>query len=95
MMDLVSGDMITLYFITFVPWLTLQVKQLLERDQKGHVLATCRNPDQSNGLQELKTQFSDRLNLLKLDVTVESTIEVWTFCLFPLILRKVFLVGHC
>lgn len=51
------------------------VKQLLVRDQKGHVLATCRNPDQSTGLQELKNQFCDRLNLLKLDLTDENTIE--------------------
>lgn len=51
------------------------VKQLLVRDQKGHVLATCRNPDQSTGLQELKNEFCDRLNLLKLDLTDENTIE--------------------
>ncbi|XP_057545393.1 uncharacterized protein LOC130824410 [Amaranthus tricolor] len=51
------------------------VRQLLQRDEKGHVLAACRNPDQSTGLQELKNQFSDRLNLLKLDLTSESTIE--------------------
>ncbi|XP_021722972.1 uncharacterized protein LOC110690444 [Chenopodium quinoa] len=51
------------------------VKQLLGRDQKGHVLATCRNPDQSTGLQDLKNQYSDRLKLLKVDVTDEDTIE--------------------
>ncbi|KNA06121.1 hypothetical protein SOVF_183980 [Spinacia oleracea] len=54
------------------------VKQLLVRDKKGHVLATCRNPDQSTGLLELKNQFSDRLNLLKIDVTDENTIEAAT-----------------
>lgn len=51
------------------------VKQLLERDQKGHVLATCRNPDRSTGLHDLKSKFTDRLGIIKLDVTVESTIE--------------------
>ncbi|KMT02115.1 hypothetical protein BVRB_9g207590 [Beta vulgaris subsp. vulgaris] len=51
------------------------VRQLLERDKKGQVLATCRDPDQSTGLQELKNQYSGRFDVLKLDVTVESTIE--------------------
>lgn len=51
------------------------VKQLLERDQKGRVLATCRNPEQSTGLHDLKVRFADRLDIMKLDVTVESTVE--------------------
>lgn len=51
------------------------MKKLLERDQKGHVLATCRNPDLATGLHDLKTKFADRLDIVKLDVTVESTIE--------------------
>lgn len=52
------------------------VKQLLEREQKGKILATCRNPDQATGLHDLKTRFADRLDIMKMDVTIESTIEV-------------------
>lgn len=51
------------------------VKQLLEREQKGKILATCRNPDQATALHDLKTRFADRLDIMKLDVTIESTIE--------------------
>ncbi|OMO83184.1 Short-chain dehydrogenase/reductase SDR [Corchorus capsularis] len=51
------------------------VKQLLEKNEKGHVIATCRNPNGATGLLELKNQFSERLNILPLDLTVESTIE--------------------
>ncbi|XP_028800358.1 uncharacterized protein LOC114755660 isoform X2 [Neltuma alba] len=52
-----------------------QVKQLLENDDKGHVIATCRNPNGSIGLVNLKDKFAERLRTLPLDVTVESTIE--------------------
>ncbi|KAH1097332.1 hypothetical protein J1N35_014253 [Gossypium stocksii] len=51
------------------------VKQLLEKNEKGHVIATCRNPTKATALLELKNQFAERLNVLPLDVTVESTIE--------------------
>ncbi|KAG5515999.1 hypothetical protein RHGRI_036891 [Rhododendron griersonianum] len=51
------------------------VKQLLEKDDKGHVVATCRNPDGATGLLELKNKFAERLNILQLDLTIESTIE--------------------
>ncbi|XP_007022997.2 PREDICTED: C-factor [Theobroma cacao] len=51
------------------------VKHLLERNEKGHVIATCRNPNGATGLLELKNQFAERLNILPLDLTVESTIE--------------------
>ncbi|KAK9121985.1 hypothetical protein Syun_019602 [Stephania yunnanensis] len=51
------------------------VRQLLEREDKGHVVATCRNPNGATGLLELKRKFSERLNILHLDVTNESTIE--------------------
>ncbi|XP_028800356.1 uncharacterized protein LOC114755660 isoform X1 [Neltuma alba] len=51
------------------------VKQLLENDDKGHVIATCRNPNGSIGLVNLKDKFAERLRTLPLDVTVESTIE--------------------
>ncbi|XP_061370468.1 uncharacterized protein LOC133313156 isoform X1 [Gastrolobium bilobum] len=50
------------------------VKQLLEND-KGHVIATCRNPSASTGLIHLKDKFADRLGILQLDLTVESSIE--------------------
>ncbi|GAB2296768.1 hypothetical protein Dimus_030874 [Dionaea muscipula] len=51
------------------------VKQLLERKEKGHVIATCRNPAQSSGLLDLQNRFSERLSIMKLDVTVESSIK--------------------
>ncbi|XP_020230792.1 uncharacterized protein LOC109811446 [Cajanus cajan] len=51
------------------------VKQLLENDEKGHVVATCRNPSASTGLIHLKDKFADRLRILPLDLTVESSIE--------------------
>lgn len=51
------------------------VKQLLEKDDKGQVVATCRNPNQSTGLFDLKNRFAERLDILKLDVTDENTIQ--------------------
>jgi hypothetical protein len=59
------------------------VKQLLENNDKGHVVATCRNPNASTGLLHLKDRFDDRLQILPLDLTVESSIEVmFPFSLF-------------
>lgn len=52
------------------------MKQLLEDNDKGHVIATCRNPSASTGLIHLKDKFADRLKILQLDLTVESSIEV-------------------
>ncbi|GMY33532.1 putative oxidoreductase [Fagus crenata] len=51
------------------------VKQLLEKNEKGHVVATCRNPDAASGLLDLKNRFAERLSILQLDLTNESTIE--------------------
>ncbi|KAK2448411.1 hypothetical protein P8452_12517 [Trifolium repens] len=51
------------------------VKQLLENNDTGHVVATCRNPNASIGLLHLKDRFDDRLQVLPLDLTVESSIE--------------------
>ncbi|GAB2234323.1 hypothetical protein Drorol1_Dr00003571 [Drosera rotundifolia] len=51
------------------------VKQLLQGDEAGHVIATCRSPPQSSGLLHLKNRFSERLSILPLDVTVESSIK--------------------
>ncbi|KAK3034387.1 hypothetical protein RJ639_033991 [Escallonia herrerae] len=51
------------------------VKQLLEKNDKGQVVATCRNPTGATGLLELKKTFSERLDIQALDLTVESTIE--------------------
>ncbi|KAJ4844714.1 hypothetical protein Tsubulata_007703 [Turnera subulata] len=50
-------------------------KQLLEKNEKGQVVATCRNPDGATGLLDLKIKFGDRLNILQLDLTNEKTIE--------------------
>ncbi|KAE9594867.1 hypothetical protein Lal_00013274 [Lupinus albus] len=51
------------------------VKQLLENNDRGHVIATCRNPSASTGLIHLKDKFADRLKILPLDLTDESSIE--------------------
>ncbi|KAJ6293451.1 hypothetical protein OIU78_025431 [Salix suchowensis] len=51
------------------------VKQVLEKNDKGHVVATCRNPDRATGLVDLKDKFAERLNIVPLDLTIESTIE--------------------
>ncbi|KAJ7969209.1 Short-chain dehydrogenase/reductase [Quillaja saponaria] len=51
------------------------VKQLLENNEKGHVIATCRNPNSSSGLIHLKNKFAERLCISQLDLTIESSIE--------------------
>ncbi|KAI3420497.1 uncharacterized protein J3R85_012809 [Psidium guajava] len=51
------------------------VKQLLEKSEKGHVIATCRKPNEASGLLSLKNMFAERLSVLPLDATSESTIE--------------------
>lgn len=54
----------------------MQVRQLLEKREKEQVIATCRDPSRAASLQELKSRYSERLDILKLDVTDESTIQV-------------------
>ncbi|CAF2148803.1 unnamed protein product [Brassica napus] len=51
------------------------VRQLLENNKKGHVVATCRNPKEATSLVNLKNSFPERLFIQKLDVTDETTIE--------------------
>ncbi|XP_073035862.1 uncharacterized oxidoreductase C663.09c isoform X3 [Primulina eburnea] len=51
------------------------VKQLLEKSNKGNVVATCRNPTEATGLLELKNKFAERLDIHRLDLTVDSTME--------------------
>ncbi|EOA17038.1 hypothetical protein CARUB_v10005273mg [Capsella rubella] len=51
------------------------VRQLLENNEKGYVVATCRNPKEATNLSDLKNRFSERLVIQKLDVTDEATIE--------------------
>ncbi|KAM0951648.1 putative benzil reductase ((S)-benzoin forming) [Dioscorea sansibarensis] len=51
------------------------VRQLLEGNENGHVIATCRNPSGATGLHDLKNKFLDRLRILPLDITKENTIE--------------------
>ncbi|VFQ63576.1 unnamed protein product [Cuscuta campestris] len=51
------------------------VKQLLEGNDEGRVVATCRNPNGAAGLLDLKDKFSDRLDIHPLDLTIESSIE--------------------
>ncbi|KAK1356580.1 putative benzil reductase ((S)-benzoin forming) [Heracleum sosnowskyi] len=50
-------------------------KQLLEKNEKGHVIATCRDPSGATGLLQLKDRFSERLDIQRLDLTDERTIE--------------------
>lgn len=52
-----------------------QVRQLLQKE-KGHVIASCRDPLSAADLSSLKDQHAGRLTLLPLDVTKENTIEV-------------------
>nr|CAD1841471.1 unnamed protein product [Ananas comosus var. bracteatus] len=51
------------------------VRQLLKRSEEGRVVATCRNPDGAADLLKLKKEYENRLNILPLDVTNETTIE--------------------
>ncbi|KAL0398192.1 UNVERIFIED_CONTAM: hypothetical protein Sradi_2162500 [Sesamum radiatum] len=53
----------------------LFVRQLLEKSDKGHVVATCRNPNEATGLLELKNKFAERLDIHQLDLTIDRTIE--------------------
>lgn len=39
-------------------------------------MATCRNPNAATGLMELKNKFAERLDIHRLDLTDDSTIEV-------------------
>lgn len=57
------------------------VRQLLEKNDKGYVVATCRNPNRATGLLELKNKFAERLDIHRLDLTIESTMEETTKCL--------------
>ncbi|KAL2494019.1 NAD(P)-binding Rossmann-fold superfamily protein [Forsythia ovata] len=56
------------------------VRQLLENNDKGYVVATCRNPNGATGLLELKNKFAERLDIHQLDLTIESTIEEAAKC---------------
>ncbi|EPS70030.1 hypothetical protein M569_04730, partial [Genlisea aurea] len=51
------------------------VRQLLETNEEGHVVATCRNPEAAIRLQELKNRFSQRLDIHQLDLTIDKTLE--------------------
>ncbi|EFJ17480.1 hypothetical protein SELMODRAFT_114449 [Selaginella moellendorffii] len=51
------------------------VRQLLERNAKDFVVATCRNPVKAENLAALKEKYPDRLQVLGLDVTDEDTIK--------------------
>ncbi|KAG4990357.1 hypothetical protein JHK87_023814 [Glycine soja] len=65
----------TAHIVKIFIFFHLQVKQILEYDDKEHVIATCRNPSASTGLIHLKDKFADRLKILSLDLTVETSIE--------------------
>eukprot|EP00252_Welwitschia_mirabilis_P004485 TRINITY_DN14818_c0_g1_i1.p1 TRINITY_DN14818_c0_g1~~TRINITY_DN14818_c0_g1_i1.p1 ORF type:complete len:178 (-),score=26.89 TRINITY_DN14818_c0_g1_i1:237-770(-) len=52
------------------------VRQLLDSDNKSHVIATCRTPNSSVGLQALKREHKDRLTVLPLDATDEESINM-------------------
>ncbi|CAM8972132.1 unnamed protein product [Rhodiola kirilowii] len=50
-------------------------RQLLQNKGNGHVISTCRNPQAATGLLHLKDQYADRLHILPLDLTHETTIQ--------------------
>ena len=50
-------------------------KTLLQRNTVSTVIATCRNPDSSSGLNHLKNNNSSKLHVCKLDVTNEDEIS--------------------
>ncbi|KAH9315299.1 hypothetical protein KI387_023926, partial [Taxus chinensis] len=51
------------------------VRQLLDNYGKGHVIATCRNPNGAKSLIDLKKKHTERLSIVWLDVTDESSID--------------------
>ncbi|EDQ85664.1 uncharacterized protein MONBRDRAFT_11730 [Monosiga brevicollis MX1] len=51
------------------------VKRLLALSHVDTVVATCRRPDESEDLQELQRQNSDRLHLYPLDLTSAASIK--------------------
>ncbi|MCO5583847.1 hypothetical protein L7F22_037762 [Adiantum nelumboides] len=50
-------------------------EKLLTKHPDSPVIATCRNPDSAEGLTALKEKFSSQLTVLRLDVTMEDTME--------------------
>lgn len=52
------------------------VRQLLADDAKGTVFATCRSPAAATDLQALREEHGDRLHVIQLDVSDESSVEV-------------------
>lgn len=62
---------------------------MLEKSNKGQVVATCRNPTKATELLDLKNKFAERLDIRQLDLTNDSTIEVSSHrLLIMLILRS-------
>ncbi len=51
------------------------VQQLLRRQPRGRVIATCRRPADAGALQALASEQSDRLRVIQLDVRNEETIS--------------------
>lgn len=51
------------------------VKQFLERSQVK-IVATARQPDKAQELNELLKQYSNRLSIVQLDTSSEESIEV-------------------
>ena len=54
------------------------VKQILETTE-SHVVATARNPQKSDALNDLSKQYEKRLKLVTLDTEDESSIKVLVF----------------
>jgi NAD(P)-dependent dehydrogenase (short-subunit alcohol dehydrogenase family) len=51
------------------------VRQLLESERAGQVIATSRHPDKSDGLRSLRQDHRDRLHLVPLDITQQDSVE--------------------
>lgn len=50
-------------------------EKLLTKHPDSPVVATCRNPDSAEGLTALKERFPSQLTVLRLDVTMEDTMQ--------------------
>lgn len=50
-------------------------KQASQAAYAHRVIASCRQPSQSNELQQLQQQYPDRLQVVQLDVTDEASVN--------------------
>lgn len=51
------------------------VEQLINKDNTGHIFATCRTEESAQKLLSLKTLYPDKLTIIQVDVTAENDIK--------------------